>query len=192
VSGIDTKGCEDVDSVEILTVNAPSAHFDTSMEAVCEGQRWTFRDRSRNNDSTAWRFEGRTVSGDEAEEVFPYGEEGEAMLIAVNEGKCRDTNRIRPNIPPFEEYLEARKPNVFTPNGDGMNDVFYLKTNGSFAPCTRMHIYNRWGQLLFKSSGNNLRWDAHTSAGKKVPPGTYFYTLIVNGVKIEGELQLME
>jgi gliding motility-associated-like protein len=69
-------------------------------------------------------------------------------------------------------------PNVFTPNGDGVNDVFKIKLYN--ASLTNFSIYNRWG-LLIKSdelnTHNNLEWDGRTTAGEECSAGVYFYTL---------------
>ncbi|MFB6257579.1 MAG: gliding motility-associated C-terminal domain-containing protein [Flavobacteriales bacterium] len=158
VTGTDINGCQDQDSVEILTESVPDARLSSSHEAVCKGHRYAFEDQSLRSDSTVWIFEQETFSGEEASYTYPYGNNGSASIIAVNNGKCKDTSSIPIEVPPFEAYFEARKPNVFTPNGDGTNDMFWIKTNGAFASCTELRIYNRWGQLIFKSSGNSIRW----------------------------------
>lgn len=65
-------------------------------------------------------------------------------------------------------------PNTFTPNGDGLNDVFFL----AGAECLerkRLEIYNRWGQLIFETDDPfNEFWDG-TYKGKEVPQGVYPY-----------------
>jgi gliding motility-associated-like protein len=69
-------------------------------------------------------------------------------------------------------------PNVFSPNGDKVNDVYRLNTN-AFDPCfdiVHIRIYNRWGQLIFESDKPNFEWDG-TTKGKKVSAGTYFVVL---------------
>lgn len=69
-------------------------------------------------------------------------------------------------------------PNVFTPNGDGLNDYFFprqLLTSGltSFS----MNIYNRWGQLIFTASTLEGRgWDGHFN-GVPQPEGVYIYVI---------------
>ena len=81
-------------------------------------------------------------------------------------------------------------PNVFTPNGDGYNDVFTLDTDAFLGPCTDLFIYNRWGQKIFESLGNNITWDGTTFAGEPCVPGTYFYLFNVNGMTFEGSVLL--
>jgi gliding motility-associated-like protein len=69
-------------------------------------------------------------------------------------------------------------PNVFTPNGDGKNDLFgpYLP-NGSTATFPYLRIYNNWGQLVYECvdcdfKQSNTGWDG-TFKGSAQPNGTY-------------------
>jgi len=76
-------------------------------------------------------------------------------------------------------------PTVFTPNGDGHNDVFepsynWNETNATF-PKSRtqvisLEVYNRWGELLYCSQGPAFQWDG-TYNGTKVPQETYAYII---------------
>lgn len=65
-------------------------------------------------------------------------------------------------------------PNIFTPNGDGMNDIFKIKLIES--KCFTGYIYNRWGGLLYTINHINEGWDGTVQAtGESVPNGTYYY-----------------
>ncbi len=78
-----------------------------------------------------------------------------------------------PSIPPHEV------PNVFSPNNDGINDIYRLNP-ASFDECIdvlTVKIYNRWGQLIFESDDPQFEWDGKTNEGKEVSPGTYFIIL---------------
>ncbi len=63
-------------------------------------------------------------------------------------------------------------PNIFTPNGDGINDFFFpvYKNIENIS----LKIYNRWGIQLFEGSDKSAIWDGK-SAGKLCPEGVYFY-----------------
>lgn len=74
-------------------------------------------------------------------------------------------------------------PNVFTPNGDGMNDVFTIKSVKIAS--LNCEIYNRWGQKLYYWDGVKGTWDGRTTAGSEVPDGTYYFLL--NAVSDDGE-----
>lgn len=66
-------------------------------------------------------------------------------------------------------------PNVFTPNGDGLNDNFYAVI-GCDLDYYAMYIFNRWGQLIFESLDQYEVWDGKYE-GKEVPDGVYFYLM---------------
>jgi len=76
---------------------------------------------------------------------------------------------VIPNTDVTEEL-----PNVFTPNGDGTNDVFSIKDKFKVYcdPEFSFTIYNRWGKKVFESKDPEFEWD-----GDGAGVGTYFYTL---------------
>jgi len=67
-------------------------------------------------------------------------------------------------------------PNIFSPNGDGENDVLYVR--GESISFLDFVVYNRWGQKMFETSSQNKGWDG-TYKGKPVPAGVYVYHLKV-------------
>ena len=72
-------------------------------------------------------------------------------------------------------------PNVFTPNGDGINDFFFLKVTG-MAEIT-ITIFDRWGHKTYDltTTKGNISWDGLNQLGKEAPDGTYFYVLKSKG-----------
>ena len=64
-------------------------------------------------------------------------------------------------------------PNVFTPNKDGINDKFVIQFLESYPGCV-VEIYNRYGQIVFRSIGYSKPWEG-TFNGKDAPAGTYYY-----------------
>jgi len=67
---------------------------------------------------------------------------------------------------------DVQIPNIITPNGDSVNDIFSIRTsNFEQLTCT---IFNRHGSPVFRYFGLNGTWDGYTHAGVKVSPGTYF------------------
>jgi gliding motility-associated-like protein len=65
-------------------------------------------------------------------------------------------------------------PNAFTPNGDGENDVLFVR--GQYIESMDLYIYNRWGQLVFESHNPNSGWNG-TYDGKELSPDVYGYHL---------------
>ena len=67
-------------------------------------------------------------------------------------------------------------PNVFTPNGDGVNDYFQIQVFG--ASYFKVEIFNRWGTLIYTLDHPNQRWDGTMyESGETLPDGTYYYVL---------------
>ncbi|MDP1747662.1 MAG: gliding motility-associated C-terminal domain-containing protein, partial [Bacteroidota bacterium] len=66
-------------------------------------------------------------------------------------------------------------PEAFTPNGDNINDVFYVVGNGLKE--FKLFIFNRWGEEIFESDDINLGWDGKVQ-DKLVPQGVYTYRII--------------
>ncbi len=69
-------------------------------------------------------------------------------------------------------------PNVFTPNGDGVNDLFYTPSHNLTS--YELRIYNRWGEQLFQTSDPLKGWDG-SYGGKPVSSGVYVFILKATG-----------
>ena len=66
-------------------------------------------------------------------------------------------------------------PNAFSPNGDGINDTWVINALDSY-PESVTEVYNRYGQLVFRSRGYPNPWDGKYN-GKSLPVGTYYYII---------------
>ncbi|MBL7964807.1 MAG: choice-of-anchor L domain-containing protein [Flavobacteriales bacterium] len=73
-----------------------------------------------------------------------------------------------------EPGCEIIIPNVFTPNGDGLNDVFYIE--GILGTRNTVKIFNRWGMPVYEATNYRNNW-----RGGDVTDGTYFYEVLVEG-----------
>lgn len=84
--------------------------------------------------------------------------------------------------------IDEQMPNVFTPNGDQVNDLF------SFTKCDNIlktTIYNRWGNEVFKTEKQNHFWDGRTTSGEECADGTYFYVIITDEITYQGHIVLI-
>jgi gliding motility-associated-like protein len=92
-------------------------------------------------------------------------------LTVTGQGDCIATDQV------FIKVLKGPEiPNIFSPNGDGIHDKWEIKYLDTY-PGGTVEIFNRYGQLIFHSTGYGTPWDG-TVNGKEVPVGTYYY--IVN------------
>jgi len=71
-------------------------------------------------------------------------------------------------------------PNVFSPNGDNVNDVWELEDSFLYKEST-IKIYGRFGKKMYESIGYDTPWDGKNKKGKDVPDGAYFYSIILKG-----------
>lgn len=131
-----------------------------------------FTDSSTSAATVFWNF-GDSLSGANDTSILTapshmYAEEGNycITLIAANSNGCVDT--ASKCITVFDDLLNI--PNVFTPNGDGNNDVFLIKH--LHLGIATLKIYDRWGKIVFESNGYNNDWN-----GKNVNDGVFYYIL---------------
>jgi gliding motility-associated-like protein len=66
-------------------------------------------------------------------------------------------------------------PNAFSPNGDGINDVWNITYLNDYPNCT-MDIFDRYGRIVYQTIGYNKPWDG-TRNGNPVPVGVYYYII---------------
>jgi gliding motility-associated-like protein len=98
------------------------------------------------------------------------------MLVASN-GSCVDSVST---IIIVDAETSITIPNVFSPNGDGVNDGFFIKSTGMES--LTCDIFNRWGQLVYRISSPGQRWDGTLNNGSLATDGTYFYILTAKGL----------
>ncbi|MDD3877916.1 MAG: PKD domain-containing protein [Bacteroidales bacterium] len=131
----------------------------------------SFLNNSVNAATYFWTFgDGMSSSQITPYHMYSLPGEYEISLITISSDGCMDTAYTLLFV---VEGLEI--PNVFTPNGDGYNDVFEVKTSGIIE--YNLQIFNRWGVLIFESYSSAIHWDGRTIAGVETPSGTYFYIL---------------
>jgi gliding motility-associated-like protein len=94
-------------------------------------------------------------------------------VFALNEYGCEEMDSIL-----IEVLEDIQAYNVFTPNGDGINEYFEI-TNSDRFPEMLVEVYSRWGDKLFSTVGydSGSWWDG-TTRGKEAPVGTYYYIII--------------
>ncbi len=90
---------------------------------------------------------------------------------------CKDTAMLRVEVTPdFSLYI----PNTFTPDGNGLNDVFQPIGVGIDEENYRMDIYDRWGETIFTSDVFQKGWDGSVKGvSKMATQGVYTYRIMV-------------
>ncbi|MBI2280735.1 MAG: gliding motility-associated C-terminal domain-containing protein, partial [Bacteroidetes bacterium] len=135
-----------------------------------------------NNGSTTgvtytWDFGDGTATSNQFELNHTYTNLGNYLAtLIVSDGLCYDTASVTIEVIGQSTILI---PNVFTPNGDGSNDVFTV--DGENLESVEAEIFNRWGQKMYEWKHVKGYWDGRTQSGLEAPDGTYFYIISAKG-----------
>ncbi|MDF1672623.1 MAG: gliding motility-associated C-terminal domain-containing protein [Vicingaceae bacterium] len=192
--------CPSSDTVSITITNCsipPVANLSATNTSVCINDCVDYTDISTGGTPTSWNwyFEGATpnTSSQQNPSNICYdtlGTFGVSLMVsnAFGNDSIYIANYITVdscNI--IDDVLII--PNVFSPNGDGENDLF--KPYGTNISTLYMAIYNRWGELIYRSELINSGWDGRTTAGALCTEGTYFYLIEVNGETYKGTVTML-
>lgn len=110
---------------------------------------------------------------------YTFEDTGEYMVkLTTSTDVCEQSDSVRVKV--LESYLEI--PNVFTPNGDGMNDEWRV----AYKSIERYSciVQNRWGRTVFRSDNPGKGWDG-TIGGKPAAEGTYYYVIVAYGTDLD-------
>ena len=165
------------DSVKVNVLSNSKAAFNYSI-SPCSGEV-DFTNQTAGYNTYYWDF-GDGNSSTTQNAIDKYATNGLYLVtLFINKGtSCADSIQQTINYS-RDSILALHVPNVFTPNGDGKNDVF--KISGlSDCKIYNLTIYNRWGMKVFETS-NPISdfWNGHltTPTGPAVPAGIYYYVL---------------
>lgn len=130
---------------------------------------------SQNAVTYIWNFPGGASSNIVSPE-FKFTDTGSynIQLIAVSDKNCKDTTE---NIIRVNSNFKIFIPDVFTPDGDGVNDIWLPQ--GTAIGLIEFEVYNRWGQMIFKGNADK-GWDGRDGSAKAMQ-GVYVYKLKVKG-----------
>jgi len=148
--------------------------------------------------AVAWVYDfGDGAESSEKSPVYSYMTLGTytTRQIVTSEHSCLDTAYLEVVIEP---ELLVHVPNAFTPDGDGVNDVFQPVLNGFDVRSYRLTVWNRWGEAIFESADETQAWDGRApGTSGPVQDGVYVWQLdlaaqgIVERRKLTGHVTLM-
>ena len=185
--GYGETGCFTERTVSVVVLPYPTPVISYSPGYVdVDDPTLALKDESLNSASSLWTFSDGSTSNARSLNHRFNDVSGEAVYIhleTANELGCSDTTSVTVPIELFAVWL----PNAFTPNGDGVNDLFYFVSLNQLEDVT-FEIFNRYGERIHSASAKTLdsslqdeliktfAWDG-TYKGNKVPTGTYIYRL---------------
>lgn len=153
----------------------------------------------KNDDSEPWpKIPLATILAPANSFAYDGGSTGVVgcyTVVALSRHNIESAYSKKACIDNCPEYL---LPNLFTPNNDGKNDLFEPIINKGVYQVD-MRIFNRWGQLVYKTNDPQVKWDGHDLKGGMCSDGTYFYVCDVkekrlsstNSKGIKGFVQLI-
>lgn len=155
------EGCTRKDSITVGAATLPrfSLGADTSM---CAGIPLLLQP-ALSDAQLRWQ-DGTTTA------VYEVQKPGVYTLTATNQcGSVSDTLMVSTGL------CTLLMPNAFTPDGDGLNDVFRVKYP-QFLQSFTIQVFNRWGQLVYRSNDPGRGWDGRYK-GQAQPNGNYLYRI---------------
>ena len=162
------KGCiwKDTVSVSVIPRIPVYLGLDTT---ICEGQRILLR---ANVAAEKYQWQ----DGSDGQQ-FLVDDEG-LYFLQVTSGKCVFSDSVNISVRKCI-YYQVYAPNAFSPNDDGVNDVFKLFVNPDVSILSfKLIIHDRWGNLMFQSTDPALGWDG-SQMGNLANPDTYIYAYTI-------------
>jgi gliding motility-associated-like protein len=184
--------CSDtISDISVVVYDSAQAGFVTTpsfpVEMSLPNTQVAFQNTSVNASSWVWEF-GDGITNTDVNPTHSYQDPGTyfATLVVYNVHGCISRIVHGPFVVVSPELFI---PNVFSPNGDGINDVFRVEYTGS-QPFS-LQIFDRWGALINSNVNKNDGWDGSTLNGDASPDGVYYYHVEVGGRAYTGVVTLM-
>lgn len=183
----ETEGCQDIKSIEITIIDSPDCNaisFSPDNEIGLGETVNLYLDYfSESSVTIEWTNKGNTVGQGDSIEIVVLENINEYIATITNSEGCDcdisiDIIGVKPDL-----FM----PNVFTPDGDGLNDYFFplFKKEGTDeiigignAEIVQFTIFNRWGNIVYENDNPETGWDGKKD-GKGLPSDVYVYAITV-------------
>lgn len=178
----------------ILTVEA---EVENILPDICDGTfSVDFSSSGENIQNYLWDFGDGTLSY-EAQPTHVYSDTGtyDVVLIGYDSLSCAgllvpDTSYLTVSLYDSLNIFPDSIPNIFTPNGDALNECFITGIGSAYDDCFYMIIYNRWGRKVFETDKSSDCWNGLYNEKRDADEGTYFYIIRIKEEEYHGFFQL--
>jgi gliding motility-associated-like protein len=183
ITATSENGCVDTDVVNVTINTAPIASISGNPLSGSIPLTVDFTNASQNGTSYFWDFGNGSTNQvsdltSQSSEYLTVGD-FEVMLIASSMN-CYDTAQLLVNA---SNVVSVDEPNVFTPNGDNVNDAYHFKmVNVSEL---EMLVFNRWGNLVYETTDVNASWNGLDSKRNEATSGVYTFKYKAKGLNQE-------
>lgn len=164
VTVTDNNHCQASDTTHITTIRPNPANFLPADTAICSYEKIQLQPLHSYTDYL-WSNNAVTSS-------ITIAQPGAYWLQVTDDHSCTGSDTIV--VQPKTCLIGFKIPNAFSPNGDGLNDIF-KPIIGAIVTAYQFTIYNRWGQVVFSTSNLYQGWDG-TMGGKPQNSGVFVWT----------------
>lgn len=186
LSVVSAEGCSNTLVVpNMITVYpAPTAKFILNPEVVSVIKPIVYyTNLSLLNDTNYWYFgdgdSSNTINPVHVYQQYPTGTYNVELIVATDHG-CRDTAYTYVQV---ENEYTLYAPTAFSPDFDGINDVFNVYGNGIDPRNFHMYIYDRWGEVIFETKDLHQGWDGSVNGGDIGKNAVYTWLVIYKDLK---------
>jgi gliding motility-associated-like protein len=169
IRGTNGGGCTDIKEIEVVIYPTPNIKVTNPnpVQYPAKVDLSTTHDRTTGFTYSYFKDAAATTAIDQYVSAT-----GTYYIKATATTSCTNISSVKIVVDPPPPYtIDAS--NTFTPNGDGINDNFFIKTTG-YVTLTQLTIFNRYGQLVFTARSINDHWTG-TNSGSTLPEGTYYW-----------------
>jgi len=190
-------GCDSLYRLVNITVHQFNMQHTLNPEDPYEMERFSIKvsdEYDGNFEILSWQPEHLFRIPELKEQYLSLSEAQDISVYGRSREGCMDSVLIPVSLRAYTK--EAAIPNAFSPNGDGLNDVFIPKLKLERAYSTfEFRVYNRYGQMVYNTANMNSGWDG-TYKGRPQEKGVYFYKIAIlfldGSIKnFDGELTLV-
>ena len=175
---IHKQGCRDsTRAVTVVIPPNPVVNFRAEGQMQCKGIPVSFQNLSSVSNGDTLRFEWTLANGQKFETknvttIYPAAGPQWVKLKAISGFGCEDSLQLVFDI---AENCLVSVPSAFSPNGDGLNDIFRPFLHGIRA-LHRFEVYDRWGNLVYRTREIGAGWDGKRG-GLPMDSGVYVWLL---------------
>ena len=162
---------------EVGFIKGPIADFEINRDTTSANSYFIMTDMSVGA-INKWNWDmndGTLLTGKIVIHSYSNTGEHKILLEVTDENGCTDT--ISKNIDILK--LNVFIPNTFTPNGDGINDIWKPVMSEYSKEGYRLSVFDRWGQAVFQTTDTEKGWDGTMNGNPAAPNTVYAYQLIV-------------
>ena len=166
-------GCTKIDSLQIYVHPLPTVHATTDKPIAYLGEQIQLTATQNNNYTYNWTPAENLSSANIYNPTTTPAATTVYTVIVTDNHQCKNKDTVNVKIvqidcSPSVVYI----PNAFSPNGDGINDIF--KVRAAALKNIHFEIYDRWGVKVYETNDINEGWDG-TYKGQQAPVDTYGY-----------------